>query len=85
MVLVDSKGNLVSPQDILSEGENRVASLAAFFAESSGRQENVPLIFDDPISSLDYNYENLVIDRLTQAATRRQVIVFTHRISMVVV
>lgn len=84
VVLVDSSGENISPQDILSEGENRVTSLAAFFAETSGRQENVPLVFDDPISSLDYNYENLVINRLLQAATERQVIVFTHRISMVV-
>lgn len=84
VVLVDSAGDNISPQDILSEGENRVTSLAAFFAETSGRQEKVPLVFDDPISSLDYNYENLVINRLLQAATERQVIVFTHRISMVV-
>lgn len=84
VVLVDSMGNNVSPQEILSEGENRVTSLAAFFAETSGRQENVPLVFDDPISSLDYNYENLVISRLLQAASARQVVVFTHRISMVV-
>lgn len=84
VVLVDSSGKSVSPQDILSEGENRVASLAAFFAESEGRQENVPLVFDDPISSLDYNYEQLVVDRLIEAASKRQVIVFTHRISLVV-
>lgn len=73
-----------SPSDVLSEGENRVVSLAAFFAESSGRNAKCPLIVDDPISSLDYRYESSVIHRLVEAGTHRQVIVFTHRLSMVV-
>ena len=73
-----------SPSDILSEGENRVVSLAAFFAESSGRTAKCPLIVDDPISSLDYKYESSVIHRLVEAGKHRQVIVFTHRLSMVV-
>lgn len=84
VVLCDVNGNQIAPQDILSEGENRVTSLAAFFAEASGRNETTPLIVDDPISSLDYSYEEKVIDRLVKAAKHRQVIVFTHRISMVV-
>lgn len=82
--LCDAEGKFVSPQDILSEGENRAVALAAFFAETSGRTDNCPLIVDDPISSLDYEYETRVIKRLVEAATRRQVIVFTHRISVVV-
>ena len=84
VVLIDNEGNEISPQDVLSEGENRATSLAAFFAEASGRPELAPLIVDDPISSLDYEFENKVIRRLVHAATERQVIVFTHRISMVV-
>ena len=84
VVLCDITGNEISPQEVLSEGENRVVSLAAFFAEASGREENCPLIVDDPISSLDYSYESKVIERLVEAAKIRQVIVFTHRISMVV-
>lgn len=82
--LRDTGGNMVSPRDILSEGESRAVSLAAFFAEASGRTENCPLIIDDPISSLDYEYESRVIASLVEAAQRRQVIVFTHRISVVV-
>ena len=73
-----------TPSDVLSEGENRVVSLAAFFAESSGRNAKCPLIVDDPISSLDYKYEASVIRRLVEAGKNRQVIVFTHRLSMVV-
>lgn len=82
--LCDSEGNFVSPKDILSEGESRAVALAAFFAEAAGRTETCPLIIDDPISSLDYEYESRVIARLVEASQRRQVIVFTHRISVVV-
>lgn len=82
--LLGAEEDKVSPIDVLSEGENRVVSLAAFFAESSGRNEECPLIVDDPISSLDYSYEESVISRLVEAAKHRQVIVFTHRISMAV-
>ena len=81
--LLDVEEN-ASPADVLSEGENRVVSLAAFFSEASGRDKECPLIVDDPISSLDYTYEEAVISRLVEAAKYRQVIVFTHRISMAV-
>lgn len=79
--VLDDKAN---PTDVFSEGEKRVVSLAAFFAESFGRQTECPLIVDDPISSLDLKYETAVIDRLVEAGKHRQVIVFTHRLSMVV-
>lgn len=82
--LCGSEGEYVSPKDILSEGESRAVALAAFFAEAAGRTETCPLIVDDPISSLDYEYESKVIARLVEAAEKRQVIVFTHRISLVV-
>jgi len=82
--LCDSEGCFVSPKDILSEGESRAVALAAFFAEAAGRTETCPLIIDDPISSLDYEYEARVITRLVEASLKRQVIVFTHRISVVV-
>lgn len=80
--LVDTLGDTVSLDDVLSEGEKRVVALAAFFAESSGRIDKTPLIVDDPISSLDYLFEDAVIRRLVDIAKHRQVIVFTHRLSM---
>lgn len=82
--LCDADGKYLSPKDILSEGESRAVALAAFFAEAAGRTENCPLVVDDPVSSLDYEYEGRVIERLVEAARHRQVIVFTHRISVVV-
>lgn len=84
IVLEGVQDEKTSPEDILSEGEKRVVSLAAFFAESSGKNVECPLIVDDPISSLDLKYEALVINRLIEASRHRQVIVFTHRLSMVV-
>ena len=84
VVLEGTNDDKTNPCDVLSEGEKRVVSLAAFFAESSGKSVSCPLIVDDPISSLDLKYESRVIDRLVKAAEHRQVIVFTHRLSMVV-
>lgn len=72
------------PEDILSEGEQRIVALAAFFADATGRSVNTPLIIDDPISSLDLNYETSATKRIVELAQTRQVIVFTHRISLLV-
>lgn len=72
------------PQDILSEGEQRIVALAAFFADATGRDELTPIVIDDPISSLDYNYEESATKRIVELAKNRQVIVFTHRISLLV-
>lgn len=75
-------GGKYKPEDILSEGEQRIVALAAFFADATGRNEQTPLIIDDPISSLDLNYEASATHRIVEIAQHRQVIVFTHRISM---
>lgn len=67
--------------DVLSEGEQRIVSLAAFLADVTGKPYSAPFIFDDPISSLDQKYEEKTAKRLLDLARERQVIVFTHRIS----
>ena len=72
------------PEDILSEGEQRIVALAAFFADATGREDCTPIIIDDPISSLDLNYEESATKRIVEIANSRQVIVFTHRISLLV-
>lgn len=58
--------------------------MAAFFADATGRDELTPIIIDDPISSLDLNYEESATKRIIELAKCRQVIVFTHRISLLV-
>lgn len=70
-----------NPAEILSDGEKRIVSLAAFLADVTGRNTNVPFVFDDPISSLDQEFEEHTIDRLVELGKTRQVIVFTHRLS----
>lgn len=69
--------------EILSEGEQRIVSLAAFLADVEGRPHNTPFIFDDPISSLDQEFEEATINRLVDLSDKRQVIVFSHRISLI--
>lgn len=70
-------------KQVLSEGESRVVALAAFLADIAGSGEPTPFIFDDPISSLDQSYEEAVVNRLVDLSKTRQVIVFTHRLSMI--
>lgn len=82
-VLIDTDSGIkCKPEDILSEGEQRIVALSAFFADATGRNINTPIIIDDPISSLDLNYESAATRRIVELARNRQVIVFTHRISM---
>lgn len=68
--------------EVLSEGENRIVSIAAFLADVTGRANRAPFVFDDPISSLDQDYEEAVVQRLCTIASQRQVIIFTHRLSL---
>jgi energy-coupling factor transporter ATP-binding protein EcfA2 len=63
---------------IVSEGEQRCLSIAAFFAELSTADDPSGIVFDDPVSSLDYKYRESVARRLVQESKARQVIVFTH-------
>ncbi|MFU9921780.1 AAA family ATPase [Fannyhessea vaginae] len=84
-VSIDSDSGIkCKPEDILSEGEQRIVALAAFFADATGRDDSTPIIIDDPISSLDLNYEEAATRRIVKLASSRQVIVFTHRISLLV-
>ena len=43
---------------------------------------SAPFFFDDPISSLDHDFEWAVACRLVELAKVRQVLVFTHRLSL---
>ena len=65
---------------VASEGEQRCLSIAAFFAELSTADDQSGIVFDDPVSSLDYKWREAVAQRLVMEAKTRQVIVFTHDI-----
>src|SRR5699024_837011 len=78
-VILENKQGLAI-KDILSEGEKNAASLSYFLAEISHAEQNGPLIFDDPVSSLDDTRRDFVAGEIAQLALKRQVIVFTHDI-----
>ena len=67
-------------EGVLSEGEQRVHALALFFAELETCPQSV-LVFDDPISSFDYNYIANYCARLRDFTVKhptRQIIILTH-------
>lgn len=76
-----SYGVGVSLKDILSEGEHRCISLATFLSELSISEHKSAIIFDDPVSSLDHKWRNKISKRIIEEAKERQVIVFTHDIT----
>lgn len=67
-----------SPSEILSEGEQRVASIADFLAEIQLSNINRGIIFDDPVNSLDEERKSKIAERLVGEGNKRQVIIFTH-------
>lgn len=68
------------PSAVLSEGEQKVLALADFLAESRMRGTKAPLVFDDPVTSLDYRRLDEVAARIQNLAETHQVIVLTHNI-----
>ena len=67
--------------EILSEGEQRAVALAGFLTEVNESSIGHAIIFDDPVSSLDWDRRGLIAERLAEEAKKRQVIVFTHDFS----
>jgi hypothetical protein len=68
------------PSEVWSEGEQKALALADFIAETSVQEPAGPVVFDDPINSLDYRRIGDVAGRVLWLASHRQVIVFTHNI-----
>jgi hypothetical protein len=66
------------PDDVLSEGEQRAVALADFLTEVGLNANNVGIILDDPVTSLDHDRKGLIAARLVAEAKKRQVVVFTH-------
>lgn len=65
-------------EDVLSEGELRVISLAAFLADVRVMDDKSGIILDDPVTSLDHVFQKAVAERLVKEARSRQVTLFTH-------
>lgn len=79
--LDEQNANGIVLKDILSEGEHRCISLATFLSELSTSDHKSAIIFDDPVSSLDHKWRNKISKRIAEEALERQVIVFTHDIT----
>ena len=61
---------------ILSEGEQKAVALAMSLAETEMQLDNVPMVFDDPVNSLDHRVISAFACMLM--TLNRQIIVFTH-------
>jgi len=68
------------PSKVLSEGEQKVLALADFLAEARLAGITAPVVFDDPVSSLDHRRIKEVSDRIAVLSENTQVVVFTHDI-----
>lgn len=64
--------------DILSEGEQKTVGLALFLAEIESQQDKCPIVFDDPVNSLDHEIAHLLAKNLIELSNRHQLIIFTH-------
>ena len=73
----------LNPSKVLSEGEQNVLAIADFLAEARMSDNSVPVIFDDPVSSLDHRRVGEVAKRIADLASDHQVVVFTHDIWLV--
>lgn len=79
-IKLDAKQKVAS-RDVLSEGEQRALGLACFLADVNRQPVKHGIVVDDPVSSLDHVRLRSVAKRLVEeAASGRQVIVFTHNL-----
>jgi energy-coupling factor transporter ATP-binding protein EcfA2 len=85
---LELKGSQAPPKsnlsDILSEGEHCVVALAGFLAELKVANHECPIIFDDPVCSLDHMFRENIAKRLVEESKVRQVIIFTHDIAFLI-
>jgi len=68
------------PNQVLSEGEQKALASADFLAEVTSVPPSSPVVFDDPITSVDYRRIHEVCGRIIALAGGHQIIVFTHNI-----
>ncbi|MBK9105110.1 MAG: AAA family ATPase [Saprospiraceae bacterium] len=64
--LVLTRAQNIDLPKVVSEGEQRCLSIAAFFAELTSADDQSGIVFDDPVSSLDFRWRNDVARRLVE-------------------
>ncbi len=67
-----------TPEKVLSEGEKRAVAMADFLTEIALDTSSSGIILDDPVTSLDLEWRELIASILVKEAKCRQVIIFTH-------
>lgn len=70
-----------SINSIMSEGEQKIIALSNFLAECTIDNRLNTIIFDDPVTSLDMDYRDLIAKKIIQLSQNRQIVVFTHDLS----
>ncbi|MHB1295312.1 MAG: AAA family ATPase [Anaerolineae bacterium] len=68
----------VELDQVLSEGEKRIVALTDFLTENDIDTSGNVMVLDDPMTSLDLEWRELVARLLVLEARDRQVVVFTH-------
>lgn len=64
--------------NILSDGEQKVAGIALFLAEVESQNDKCPIVFDDPVTSIDHEIADSFAQKLLRLSSDRQIIIFTH-------
>lgn len=68
-------------ESILSEGEKKVIALSNFLADCTIDNRKNSIVFDDPVTSLDMDYRDLIANKIVELSRDRQIIVLTHDLS----
>lgn len=79
-LLIQNISSEYTLSEVLSEGEQKSIALAEFLTELQLEKSNAPIIFDDPVTSLDHHIIDEVARRLVKLSRDRQVVIFTHSI-----
>jgi len=70
-----------SIDSVLSEGEKKVIALSNFLADCTIDNRKNTIVFDDPVTSLDMDYRELIATKIVELSRDRQIIVLTHDLS----
>lgn len=80
IVIVDTKVGDEPIHRVFSEGEQKIHAISLFFSEAAIGNQHI-IVFDDPVTSFDYNYSEMYAERLRDYILDNpdvQVIALTH-------
>lgn len=63
---------------ILSDGEQKAVGIALFLAEIQSQNNTCPIVFDDPVTSVDHEVADFLAQKLLKISSNKQIIIFTH-------